>query len=397
MIPIAQARVLALRGQGLDGSWHLPSGKDGAAKVIERLGYVQIDTIAVVERAHHHTIWSRAPDYAPEMLDELLAKDKKVFEFWTHAASYIPIEHYRFYLPWMTRYAQRQRTRNWLRENEKLAEQVRARIRGEGPLGSADFASTRKRRGWWDWKPAKMALEVLMQTGELMVAERRKFQRLYDLTERVLPPEVETEVPDPEELGRFAVERALRSHGIATVEPVWSYSRDEGVVRKALDEMIERGEVIQTKIEGLDQDYYALAPDLDNLAEPGSRQLHILSPFDNFVYWRRRVRNLFRYDYRLECYLPAPKRRHGYFCLPILWGTDLVGRMDAKADRRRGELIVKSLEFEEGFGCVDQMLGPLSDKLKAFASFNQCATISVQRTVPRAVETSLVERIAEVV
>jgi uncharacterized protein YcaQ len=193
-ISIARAQKLALHGQGLDGPWKLPAGKEGVAQTIERLGYVQIDTISVVERAHHHTLWSRRSDYGPGMLHELLAADRRVFEYWTHAASYLPMRDYRYYAGRMRSFASSDRARQFLADHAKLVREVLRRIRAEGALASADFAAPdgRKRGPWWDWKPAKAALETLFSMGELMVSRRRNFQRVYDLTERVLPAGIET-------------------------------------------------------------------------------------------------------------------------------------------------------------------------------------------------------------
>ena len=155
-LPLSLARRLALHGQGLDDSWNLAGGAEGAALVVERLAHVQIDTIAVVERAHHHVIWSRHPEYRPEMLDTIMTEERRVFEHWAHAAAYLPMGHYRYFLHKMRAAARREGTLRWLAENAEVVEEVRRRIREEGALGSADFAAPEGfRRGtWWSWKPA---------------------------------------------------------------------------------------------------------------------------------------------------------------------------------------------------------------------------------------------------
>jgi uncharacterized protein YcaQ len=182
-IPLKIARQLILHSQFMDDESHLPAGKEGAAQVIERLGYVQIDTISRVERAHHHTVWSRVPTYQPAMMAELQAKEQRIFEYWGHEASYLPMQDYRFYLPRMRSFKDPGNGwhRNLLEKYGNLTPQILERIRQEGPLSSKDFERPvgTKQEGWWDWKPAKTALELLFWQGKLMVAERRGFQRVY--------------------------------------------------------------------------------------------------------------------------------------------------------------------------------------------------------------------------
>jgi uncharacterized protein YcaQ len=322
------ARRIAVHAQLLDGRARLPRGKEGVARAIERLGYVQIDTIAVVERAHHHTLWTRRPDYCPDMLHELQSVDRRVFEYWGHQASYLPMSDYRFYLPRMRRFATGEG--RWARSvrarHGHLLKPLRERIRQEGPLTSADFKPPPgKRRGsWWDWKPAKNALELLFWRGDLMISERRNFARVYDLTERVLPDDVDTREPDEAELGRFLVRRALSAYGIAREREIADHLHAAGkdVIARALRALVEAGEVTPVRVEGdADTAYYALCEQVERQARLRRKapQLFILSPFDNLVIQRDRVARLFGFDYTLECYLPATRRRYGYFTLPILW------------------------------------------------------------------------------
>jgi len=394
-ISLSLARKLALQHQGLDGQWEPPEGKEGVAQVIERLGYVQIDTIAVVERAHHHTLWSRRPDYAPQMLHELQAQDRRIFEWWAPAASYLPMGDYRYYLRLMRAHAERSRTRQWLAENAHVAKEVVDRIRQEGPLGSADFKPPEgfKRGSWWSWKPAKRALETLLDVGELMVSKRRNFQRIYDFTERVLPPETDTTEPSPREMERFQVRRVLGNLGVASSNEILrGFSHRKTVSTGCLKELVESGEVRTVEIEGLDGSArYALREALEEAALPTGAQarLHILSPFDNLVIRRRWLEAIFGFAYRLECYLPAARRRYGYFCLPILWGERFVGRLDAKADRRRSTLILRKLILEPDRLDHDALLPALVERLAAFARFNGCGGIVVEQTEPSSIEVPL--------
>jgi len=243
VVPLDLARRMALSLQLLGAETEQPPGKEGVARTIETLGYVQIDTIAVVARAHHHTLWVRRPDYEPTMLHELLVEDRRVFEYWGHAASYLPISDYRYYIPKMIGY--REAKTAWaqrrLERAGHLLEPVLERIRAEGPLTSKDFAPEpgAQRGTWWDWKPAKIALELLFWRGELMIAERRNFQRVYDLAERVLPPGTATTVPDQGELGRFLIRRALAAYGVAREREIRDHIRgaDRALISRVLAEM----------------------------------------------------------------------------------------------------------------------------------------------------------------
>ena len=385
-ISASTARKLAIRCQGLDGRWNLPSGKEGIAQVIEQLGYIQIDTIAVVQRAHHHTLWSRRPDYMPQMLHELQAQDRRVFEYWARAASYIPTSDYRYYLPRMRAFAAKPQTRQWLEENAQLAKNVIDRIRREGPLGSADFSTPPgKRSSWWDWKPAKKALETFFSMGELMVTERRNFQRIYDLKERVLPAGTDTTEPDEDEMERFVIRRTLNGLGFASNNAIRWRRHNTMSISEVIEEMVDSGEVTSIEIEGLDGEaYYALTKHIGEAAKQHGDQriIHILSPFDNLVINRGRLKELFDFEYKLECYLPAAKRRYGYFCLPILWGEQFVGRLDPKADRKNKIFIVRKMIFEPDFKDYDDLLPGLAEKLHAFTAFNECDQIVVEETVP---------------
>jgi len=405
VISRADARRLALRCQGLDGSWDLPSGKEGVAQTVERLGYVQIDTIAVVQRAHHHTLWARRPDYAPEMLHELQAADRRVFEWWASAASYLPMRDYRYYLHRMRATTERPKRQAWVCEHADLLQHVRDRIRAEGALGARDFKAPEgfERGSWWSWKPAKRALEVLFDSGELMVTERRGFERIYDLRERVLPPDVDTTEPDPAERERFEVRRMLGGFGFAPADDIrWRRWESQRADSEALAALVEAGEVTTFQMEGEGETIYcALRERLDEVlaADGGERSVHILSPFDNLVIRRGWLKAFFGFDYKLEAYKPAKQREYGYFSLPVLWGEEFVGRVDAKADRKPKTLIVRRLTFEPGFEGYEALLPPFAAKLWAFARFNACERIVMEEMVPGtvkgAVEAAVAGAIAE--
>jgi len=394
----SEARRLALQCQQIGIETNAPPGKEGAAQVVEQLGYVQIDSIAVVQRAHHHTLWNRHPGYSVEMLHELQSIDRRVFEYWGHAASYLPISDYRYYLPRMRSH---QRPRNkWQRDRFEqhghLMAPVLERIRAEGPLGSIDFnpPPDAKRGTWWDWKPAKIALEMLFDRGELMITERRNFKRIYDLTERVLPSDIDTRYPNDDELGRFLVRRALSAQGVAQEKEIIEHVRaaDRRVIAGSLADLVDVGEVVEVAIEAdTAATNYALADTIDSALRQGitAQRVVFLSPFDNLITLRERTRRLFAFDYTLECYLPAAKRRYGYFVLPILWGDEMIGRVDAKADRKSKTLLVQSLHFEPAFDCFDRVLPAMADALVRFMHFNECTSIALGTVNPAAVTSQL--------
>jgi uncharacterized protein len=398
-LTLTEVRRICLSAQGLsNGSGNL-KGKAGALAVIERLGYVQIDTIAVIERAHHHVIWTRHPGYRPEMLDALLSVDRSIFEAWTHAASYAPTSDYRYFLHRMRAVRESDRARSWMKENRKLVRGILERIRNEGPLASVDFKDTRKKRGsWWDWKPAKRALEVLLSTGDLMVAERRNFQRLYDLTDRVLPPDTDTREPDAEAFGRHLVRRTIAAHGIVSDRDLqWIRKPHRALIRSTMDDLAASGELVPVKVSGCEAETHYASPEALELpsGRRRRREVHLLSPFDNAVINRYRLARLFDFDYTIECYVPEPKRKYGYFCLPILWGDRFIGRLDAKADRATGVLIVRKLIFEKGFGDHEAVLPTLARKLHAFAGFCACEQTVVESTSPVKVRSAVRRAVAE--
>ncbi|MBL7128236.1 MAG: YcaQ family DNA glycosylase [Ignavibacteria bacterium] len=392
------ARSIALKAQLLDGGTKLPKGKEGVVQTIENLGYVQIDTINIIERAHNHTLWTRRPDYKPEMLHELQSKDRRVFEYWGHAASYLPTTDYRYYIPMMRSFADPKS--KWVQGRLKkfghLMDPILERIRNEGALASRDFETlTDKSRGtWWDWRPAKVALELLFWKGELMITERRNFQRVYDLTERVLPAHTDTNIPGDDKMGRFFVSRALSAYGVATEKEICNHIHAAGkkIIINAIQDFIDSGEVMPVKIVGDDKsDYYAFSEVMEKSIRVKRKNsaLHLLSPFDNLIIQRDRIKRLFDFDYALECYVPKGKRKLGYFVLPILWGDKFVGRLDSKADRKKKVLAIKSLGFEKGFKDFEKLLPPLTDKLKDFARFNKCESIELEKVLPVKVKSEL--------
>ncbi len=366
-------RRITLEQQGLLKSSHFGRGKNATLRAIERLGYVQIDTISVVERAHHHVLWSRVPNYRPRFLEQLMG-ERKLFEYWSHAAAWLPMSEYRYALPRMRKL---NGERDWFADcDRKLQREIVKRIETEGPLRARDFIDPQHRSdGWWEWKPAKQALEQLFMQGELMVSGRDGFQKLYDLPQRVLPGWVDTSEPTMDEFAAHLVDSTLRAHGFAT-QVSMTYLRKGKSLRAAVQAELE-GRIESGSLRKLDPGYGSeiyIDPELlERRAPYSAARVSILSPFDNVIIQRQRGREVFGFDYQIECYLPEAKREFGYFCLPLLYRDRFVGRIDCKAHRKSGLFEVKARHIESRVD--DEFESAYALALGEFAKFNGCRQI----------------------
>lgn len=377
-VSLEKAKTLALIGQGLLTP---AKSKSSALSVIEHLGYVQIDTLSVVARAHHHTLWSRVPTYKESILNKLLEKDKAIFEYWSHAASYLPMSDFRYSLPRKQNFIEGKS--HWFTQDKKIKKYVLDKIKSEGPLQSKDFEYKRTGPGnWFEWKPAKRALEQLFMEGELMVAKRQGFQKVYDLSENVLPDHVDRSMPTSREYAENLIRKAILANGIVEekeifhLRPVLKES-----INKAVKGLIKDGELLEVQIEGLEKTLYVTSAHQLKLSEKKLMKdtLNILSPFDNSVIQRKRLLKLFDFDYTIECYVPEAKRKYGYFCLPVLYGNSFVARFDPKADRASKTFYIKSIYFEEGFTPSSDFNVLFAKKLKEFVVFNGCEKLVIDR------------------
>ena len=378
-----QARNLALHCQGLARAHPFGKGKRAMVNAIEHLGYVQIDTISVVERAHHHVLWSRVPGYGPAHLDEAMNQSDGIFEYWSHAAAYLPMKDYRFSLIRKERLLKEGSL--WFIADKKLVQYVYDRIKGEGPLCARNFEEKMEpgQKGWWNWKPTKIALEQLFLQGTLMVKARKGFQKVYDLTERVLPQGIDLKTPTMEEYATHLVESALNANGLASLEEIcYQRPRMKKTVAPVLEQMIEEGRISRCRIDEAEAiDSFAFC---ENLHAPGkeshsrgimkSEEIRILNPFDNAVIQRKRLKNLFDFEYVFECYVPAAKRKFGYFSLPLLWKNAFVGVLDCKADRKTRVLQVKAFHPVNARHNTN-IRERLKSSLALFAEFNECELV----------------------
>ena len=386
-IPVTRDTVkrLAVVKQGLH---QRPASSDQAAlkRIIDRIGLLQLDSISVVARSHYLVMLARAGLYDPADLDALL-DDGFLFESWAHAICQIPMTHY----PWLHAWIQ-QRQANVTRwqldslgdDMEEIVDQVRELVRQRGPLSSKDIESARRGPGgWWNWKPTKVALEYLFDLGELMVSHRVKFQRYYDLTERVLSGRNLTLNKTFADYQRWAVERGLRHLGIATSNHVADYYRlYKRVSADILKDMMRTGEVLPVEVEGWKDRAYIHRDDLEIMQDVQSG-LHepemtlFLSPFDNLFWDRDRDLALWDFHYRIEVYTPKSKRIYGYYVMPILHGCELVGRIDPKVDRKRKRLIFNALYLEKGARQSAALSQGLIKAIEEFMAFHGCESFEL--------------------
>ncbi len=351
------ARLIHLEAQGLLTAPRRKARPADVLTAIRRMALLQIDSINVVARSPYLVLFSRLGPYSPSWLDDCLAKGD-VYEYWAHEACFIPRQDYGLLrhrmldpvgMGWKD-------PSHWLDTHHAEVAALLDHIRDNGPVRAADFErKDGKGGGWWDWKPEKKHLEALFSSGRLMVSRRQHFQRVYDLAERVRPDWDDAHhLPAPGEARSRMIENSCRALGIVTPRWVGDYYRlGRGEYKTALHALADAGTLVPVRMEGLDDDAF-VHHDLHHTLERAvsgtlrSSVTRMLSPFDPVVWDRLRARELFDFDYRIECYTPAEKRRFGYFVLPILNRGRLVGRLDAKAHRAQGVFEIKALYLETG-------------------------------------------------
>jgi len=363
-----QARRIILSAQGLTKSNPFGSGLNAVIKAVNQLGYVQLDTISVVERAHHHILWSRIPGYEAEQLEKAQDNKRKIFEYWSHAAAYLPMQDYRFSIPVMNVFSNKED--RWPDTSKSDMKKVLKRIREEGPLMSRHFESEHKSGNWWDWKPAKRALQRLFLEGELMVSHREGFQRVYDLPENIIPPEVDTSTPTLSEYYSHLIKTTLQAQGIATPKEIFHLRKsDTKIFTSVFQHLQEEKIIVPVQVDG--QKNYFTLPEYLNQTIRLPEKMMFMSPFDNLIIWRKRLKDIFGFDYTLECYIPSEKRTYGYFCLPILYKDQFIGRVDLKAERKSKQLHVKKEFWNDNNAKMKSH--PLYKKaLLSLAEFNKC-------------------------
>ena len=390
--PLSALRALALHTQRLTAPYATTPAITAAAIVdlVEALGFVQIDTLHVVNRAHYVTLWSRFGSYNTADFDRLIYTpgERRLYEGWGHAASIISLDHYRYH-----RWRISSGFSEWLSkdDNRALAEQTLARIRAEGGLRVADFETAGLKRGpWFDWQPPKMALEALFAHGDLMVAERINFHRVYDLRERVLPGWVDTTPVTDSEGRSFCLEQAARALGVFDLRSLTWYAYSFATpARPVVKALVESGALVEIQGELSDgvrtwlvhRDHLALLQRAAD-GEIKAERTTFLDPFDSLFWAGERDQKLWGFNQVLECYKRPGDRIYGYFCFPILHKDRLVGRFDPKLERKTGVLQLNALYLEPGVEPEDELVRAVAVAMRDFLSWHKASELRIEKSDP---------------
>jgi len=347
-------------------------------KVLATTGVLQIDSVNVVARAHRLTLFSRLGDYDPGLIERAFVDRKELFEYWAHEASLIPMQDWPLYQHRMEYRGTWSRYGELEEQYPGFIDRVLEEIRERGALSVGDLTDAGERAGpWWGWSIGKVALEWLFAKGKVTVSHRRNFTRYYDLPERVIPDEIRAlPIPGPAEARRALLLKGAASMGVATTRDLADYYRiNIKAARPLVDELADGGALERVRVEGWKDDAF-VHPDAVTPRTINARSL--LCPFDSLVWYRDRAERLFGFHYRIEIYVPAPKRVYGYYVFPFLLGDDLVARVDLKADRAAGVLRVRATHLEDGRDAV-RVAGELAVELGEMASWLGLGEVSVER------------------
>jgi len=345
-----EARRIWLRAQRLDVPAPFGEGAQATAAAVEHLGYVQIDTINVIERSHHHILWTRIPNYRRADLRQAQSVDKSVFEYWTHALSYVPAKDFRFFIPAMKRH--RREGHKWFKTVSKAdLRKVLTLIRRDGALTIRDIEDdvlVEKQHLWASRKPSKRALQLAFYTGVLTISERNGMLKTYELMARHFgwdtPPNHPPKPASASETTAYLLDRALRAQGVVSLDSICHLDApSKPSVRRLIEARVRRGELVPVALEGAGkQEHWARLETLQQAGDGATPELvHILSPFDPLVIQRKRTELFFDYGHRFEAYVPKEKRVFGYFALPVLAGDSIVAALDLKTDRKSRKLLMQ--------------------------------------------------------
>lgn len=364
------ARAIWIDAQRLNQETPFGEGPEAVAKAIAQLGYVQIDTIHVIERCHHHILFNRIPSYTRSDLIKAQAETKSIFEYWTHALSFIPTEDFPFFISEMKRH---RKNPAWGGEPEKRSlRKVIKRIREEGPLTISDFKDDKlveKTHLWASRKPSKRALQNGFYNGQLVIAHREGMLKTYELAERHFGWEKLPKAATETQTTAYLLDRALRAQGFVSLSSICHLNaKSKPAVEALIEKRVRNKKLCPITIEGAEEVSHWIAPEvLEKPIEPAT-QTHILSPFDPLIIQRPRTRMIFNYDHLFEAYVPKAKRKMGYFTLPVLLGDQIIAAIDLKTDRQARELLVQSWHWV-GDGNKADHQQKIDDALHLFERF----------------------------
>jgi uncharacterized protein len=370
----AAARHIWLCAQRLDTPTPFGAGPQAVAAAIEHLGYVQIDTISVIERCHHHILWNRIPEYRRADLRHAQSADKSVFEYWTHALSYVPAKHVRFFIPAMKRH--QREGHKWLGSVRPAdLRKVLRLIRRDGPLTIRDIDDdvlVDKEHLWASRKPSKRALQLAFYTGVLTVSERNGMLKTYELISRHFGWDKPPRGASPKEVTAYLLDRALHAQGVVSLESICHLDApSKPAIRRLIEARVRRAELVPVAIDGAGKQEHWVRSEMLEIDSAAPELVHILSPFDPLIIQRKRTHLFFDYEHRFEAYVPKEKRRFGYFALPVLVGDSIVAAIDLKTDRKERKLLVQNWSWVGGAarGAGKQLKRRIEDELHRFERF----------------------------
>lgn len=362
----AQSRAIWMRAQKLDETEPFGAGPAATRAAIEHLGYVQIDTINVIERCHHHILYARIPAYQRSDLTSQQSGEKSVFEYWTHALSYVPTADLPFFLPAMKAY--RENPSAWFGSVTRAeVSAMTRRLRTEGPLSIRDIDDDElvdKTHPWASRKPSKRVLQLMFYQGLVAIAERQGMLKTYDLIGRHFGWEKTPRPATERQVTAYLLDRALRSQGIVSLDSICHLNAPaKKAVRELIESRVRRRLLVPVTIEGAEKNpHWTTSQALEQVAPPPANRVHVLSPFDPLIIQRKRLKLMFGYDHIFEAYVPAAKRQYGYFALPVLVDDRVVAAIDLKTDRANQSLLVQQWTWLEDVGAeakaaIDTELG----------------------------------------
>jgi hypothetical protein len=338
-----QARRLWIGAQRLDRQAPFGAGPQAVADAVSHLGYVQIDTIHVIERSHHHILYTRIPDYRRADLRQAQSADRSVFEYWTHALSYVASADFRFFIPDMRLH--KREGHRWFASVRPADTRKVMRLLREGALTIRDIEDdvlTEKEHLWQSRKPSKRALQLAFYTGAVTISERNGMLKTYELTGRHFGWDKWPKEASSGEITAYLLDRALRSQAVVSLDSICHLDAPrKKSMRTLIQRRVRRGELVPVALEGAGKHEQWAAPEALALAREPSPLVHILSPFDPLIIQRKRTHLIFDYDHRFEAYVPKAKRKFGYFALPVLVGEDIVAALDLKTDRQAKKLLMQ--------------------------------------------------------